>query len=73
MGGLLGAAIAHTGLNVVNMQGVLEKVLIPMITSPVIGLIVGFNFMLLLIWLFKKANPDRINKRFRNCSLFHQE
>ncbi|MEW5820889.1 MAG: inorganic phosphate transporter [Cyanobacteriota bacterium] len=69
IGGLLGAAIAKAGGGVVNLNGLNTKVLIPMFTSPVIGLIIGFLFMLLLLWLFFKSNPEIMNKHFKKLQL----
>lgn len=69
IGGLIGASIVHAGIYSVNLKGVFEKVIIPMITSPVIGLLVGFIIMIILMRLFNKANPDKINKNFRKLQL----
>lgn len=70
IGGLIGASVMKAGIDVVHTKGVIESVVIPMITSPILGLVVGFLFMLLLLWIFRKANPDKINKRFRKAQLF---
>jgi PiT family inorganic phosphate transporter len=69
IGGLIGASIAHAGPGIINVSGVVKKVIIPMITSPIIGLTIGFLFMLLLVWLFHKANPDKVNKHFKKLQL----
>lgn len=69
IGGLIGASIVHSGLNVVDIHGVTNKVIIPMITSPIFGFLIGFMFMLLLTWLFFRANPDKMNKHFRKIQL----
>ncbi|OGI01603.1 MAG: inorganic phosphate transporter [Candidatus Melainabacteria bacterium GWF2_37_15] len=69
IGGLLGAGVIKYGLNVVNVEKITEKVIIPMISSPVLGLLIGFFFMLLLLWLFFKANPQIVNKHFRRLQL----
>jgi len=65
IGGLLGAAVAHNGLSVVHFDGLIAKVIIPMFASPLIGFLVGFMFMLALLWMFAKASPERINKKFK--------
>ena len=65
IGGLLGAAIAHNGFNVVNFDGVVGKVIVPMFASPLAGFLVGFAFMLVLLWMFAKASPEKINKKFK--------
>lgn len=69
IGGLLGAAIVKAGVNVVHFTTLMEKVIIPMFTSPILGFVVGFSFMLLLIHLFYRANPQIVNKRFRKLQL----
>ena len=69
IGGLLGAAIVKAGVSVVHVATLMEKVIIPMFTSPLIGFAAGFLFMLGLIWIFYRANPQIVNKKFRKLQL----
>ncbi len=69
IGGLLGASITAAGVGSVNMDGLVTKVLIPLVTSPIIGLIMGFALMVILLNLFRRANPRRINDRFRRLQV----
>ena len=69
IGGLMGAAMAHSGYKVIKISGLVEKVIVPMLTSPLMGLIVGFLVMLLLLWMFLKSNPEVVNKHFRKLQL----
>ncbi|MDD3593055.1 MAG: inorganic phosphate transporter [Candidatus Gastranaerophilales bacterium] len=69
IGGLIGAGIAFKGINALHITGIIKKVIIPMFTSPVLGFFIGFFFMLLLVWLVHKRNPDRINKWFKKLQL----
>jgi len=69
IGGLLGASIAAAGVGSVNADGVLTKVLIPLVTSPILGLLMGFGLMVLLLNLFRRANPRRMNDRFRRLQV----
>lgn len=62
-GGMVGAALAG-GTDVV-WHGVVEKIILPMIISPVVGLIGGFLVMLAILWIFKKANPHKAKRNFR--------
>ncbi|MFI5531345.1 anion permease [Kitasatospora sp. NPDC051853] len=62
-GGMVGAALA--GGTEVIWHGVLEKIVIPMIVSPVVGLVAGFLVMLAILWIFRKANPHRAKRNFR--------
>ncbi|HVW80823.1 MAG TPA: inorganic phosphate transporter [Mycobacteriales bacterium] len=63
IGGLCGAALASSGH--VNWHAVVEKVIIPMIASPLVGFGLGFLFMLALLWVFRGANPRDANVGFR--------
>ncbi|MFH1452542.1 MAG: inorganic phosphate transporter [Armatimonadota bacterium] len=69
IGGLVGAVIVHSGLAFVHWMDIVKKVLLPAVISPVIGLIVGFIFMVILIWTFRKANPFKVNNFFRKAQI----
>ncbi|QMU79643.1 inorganic phosphate transporter [Streptacidiphilus sp. PB12-B1b] len=62
-GGMVGAALA--GGTKVFWTGVWEKVVIPMITSPIVGLVLGFAMMVAIMWIFRRANPHRAKRDFR--------
>ncbi|MGC0418485.1 anion permease [Embleya sp. AB8] len=62
-GGLVGAALA--GSSTVYWSGVIEKVVIPMFLSPVVGLVAGYLVMVGIIWLFRKSNPHKAKRGFR--------
>ncbi len=63
IGGLIGAALA--GSEGVKWANMFDKVVIPMIGSPLTGLVLGYLFMLLLLWLFRRSNYHRTHRRFR--------
>ena len=63
IGGLGGAALA-AGADV-KWMGILEKVVIPMILSPIVGVAVGYLVMRLILRLFHNANPGRTKRGFR--------
>ncbi|EST21827.1 inorganic phosphate transporter [Streptomycetaceae bacterium MP113-05] len=62
-GGLVGAALA--GGIAVYWTGVVEKIVIPMFLSPVVGILLGYLVMLTLMWLFRRANPSKAKRGFR--------
>lgn len=76
IGGLCGATLASAAGNwhvikwsVVDpvthkTAGLLHKVVMPMIISPVCGALVGFLFMGLLVIVFKRWPPVKVNKVF---------
>jgi PiT family inorganic phosphate transporter len=63
-GGLVGAALFASG-GVVHWAVIVEKVLIPMVLSPLVGVALGFFVMLAVLWIFRKGNPGKLNRGFR--------
>jgi phosphate/sulfate permease len=63
IGGLVGAALASS--EAVKWQGVVDKVVVPMVVSPLIGFGLSYLFMLALLWIFRKANAVKANRGFR--------
>jgi inorganic phosphate transporter, PiT family len=63
-GGLVGATIFAAGTTVL-WGNLIDKVLIPMVLSPVVGLALGFVVMVALMWIFRRGNPGRLNRGFR--------
>jgi PiT family inorganic phosphate transporter len=59
IGGLCGAVVAKGGFDALKFDGLKEKVLIPLVMSPIIGLTVGLIIMSLIYLLAKKANPTK--------------
>jgi PiT family inorganic phosphate transporter len=82
IGGLCGAAVAASDGNwkvIVWSQpsdkhwwlgkGLLWKVLAPMVTSPLAGLVLGFIVMALLYVLLQNARPVRVNRFFGRAQM----
>lgn len=83
IGGLIGAAVASAGdsWNVViwvapvegqpwfAWGGVVFKVIIPMLSSPVLGFVIGFLWMLLMYVMLASFRPSTINGLFRKLQI----
>ena len=52
IGGLIGAAVAAQGFDALNVSGIVDKVLIPLVGSPLAGYAAGFLIMWLIYWIF---------------------
>ncbi len=63
IGGLVGAALAAS--HQVKWDGVLDKVVIPMVLSPLVGFGLAYLAMVALLWAFRAAQPGRANRGFR--------
>tara|TARA_Y100000310_G_scaffold107162_2_gene105609 strand:+ start:10437 stop:11438 length:1002 start_codon:yes stop_codon:yes gene_type:complete len=68
LGGFIGAALAKAGISSLQIGGI-SKVLIFIVVAPILGLIGGFLFFTLIMWVFRKSDPIRINKWFRRLQL----
>lgn len=64
IGSLLGASFVSAGSESIQVQQIWDKVLIPMFSSPVIGIIMGFTVMTLLTWLIVRMRPARVSSVF---------
>jgi inorganic phosphate transporter, PiT family len=69
IGGLLGAVIASIGASAIKVDGVMGKVILPLVASPIAGVVGGFLLMVVLLNVFRRANPRRINERFRRLQV----
>ena len=69
IGGLLGSAYIHAGVNTINFSMLAQKVIIPMFASPVVGFTIGFIVMCSFLGLFYKMKPDVINRRFKRVQI----
>ena len=83
VGGVVGAAVMNAGFASVVWDGVsvdpikhttkqiglLHKVLIPLLTSPLLGFALGFAIMSVLYLLFARSNPRRVGGIFRHLQV----
>ena len=70
IGSLIGATIIFTRtVSTVEWSGVAEKVIIPLFTSPLIGLCIGFLLMKALLELFANWHPSRANGLFHKLQI----
>ncbi len=63
IGGMAGASLAAG--TAVLWEGILTKIVIPMIVSPIAGMLLGFLAMTVLLWVFRNSHPGRMSRKFR--------
>lgn len=66
--GIAGAAVATGGPQILVWSG-LEKIVLSLMISPIIGLGGGFALMIGLMWLFRRARPEQVGAVFRNAQI----
>lgn len=71
IGGYAGAALVSVGgyENGLFIAHGWIKTLAFIVVSPFIGFVLGFGFMVLIIWIYHKKNPDKVDRQFRHGQL----
>jgi PiT family inorganic phosphate transporter len=70
IGSLLGATFVAAGNKNIMWDKVGAKVLIPMVSSPILGITLGFLLMTALTWMFYKYNFGKVNRVFGRLQIF---
>ncbi|PWB81493.1 MAG: anion permease [Candidatus Methylomirabilota bacterium] len=68
IGGLAGAAIVNAGVSALIPAGI-YKILVFIVLSPLLGLILGFGIMVIVIRVFWRMRPSRVDRWFRRLQL----
>ena len=69
IGGLIGAGIAAGGTEVLVLDGIVNKVIIPLVTSPFIAIIIAFSITALIIRSFRHYTASKMNRRFKRLQI----
>lgn len=67
IGGLVGSAMAAS--QTVQWTGVIEKVLIPMVLSPMIGFTFAYVLTLALQWIFRNSRRSKAGRGFKGAQV----
>ncbi|MBP2472393.1 PiT family inorganic phosphate transporter [Crossiella equi] len=67
IGGLVGAGLASA--TTVHWDGVLTKVVIPMVVSPLVGGGLGFLVYTLMMWIFRNSNAHKVGRAMRKAQI----
>lgn len=65
LGGVAGATLV--GGATVLWGGLLTKVALPTLISPLVGFTLGFIVMIAVYWIFRKGQPGKLNRGFRHA------
>jgi inorganic phosphate transporter, PiT family len=68
IGGLVGAALANTGWEALNEEGILKTVLF-ILLAPMIGFFIGLTIAVAVTWICRNATPRGVDSTFRRGQL----
>lgn len=69
VGGVAGSAFAASGSDIVQWNGITEKVLIPSLVAPFLGVLGAFAIMYGIIWIIRRQAPGLVNRIFRRLQI----
>lgn len=69
IGGLMGAAVAFAGMDTLNGGSIVEKILLPLVLSPLAGFAVGFLFMLIIALVFGRSPRNKLTRAFTRLQI----
>ena len=69
IGGVAGAAVFASGWDVLKVDGIREKVLIPSLLAPLLGVVGAAAIMLVILWIIRRRAPGTVNRVFRRLQL----
>ncbi len=69
IGGVIGSAVTANGFGVLIGAGLIQKVLIPSLLSPVIGLLIAGALTVAIMWAFRRARPRPTHAMFRRLQV----
>jgi len=68
VGGFAGAAIAYTGWGVVH-TGKIAVIAAFIFLAPLLGMFISYLISILLLWVSRRGNPFRLEKKFKGFQL----
>ncbi len=69
IGGLLGATTIAAGTGALKIGGIYGKVIIPLISSPILGFVGAFFLAIALYWVFRRAARRSTSNGFRRVQV----
>ncbi|MFA6035095.1 MAG: inorganic phosphate transporter, partial [Myxococcota bacterium] len=68
IGGLIGSGVAHAGWKVLEWSGII-KISMFIVLSPLIGMVLGFSFMVIVQLVVRNKSPSKVDGIFRKLQL----
>jgi PiT family inorganic phosphate transporter len=69
IGGYAGAAVAKAGLAAITWGTKWIQTLSFIVVSPLLGMLAGYLFMVLIFWIFHRVSASRVDRFFRSAQL----
>ncbi len=69
IGGLVGAGVAAGGFEIIELGGIVEKVLIPLLASPFVAILIAYIVTIVIIRIFRNHPAKKMNRNFKRLQI----
>ncbi len=69
IGALAGAVVAHADFAAFHWSTLVQKVLVPLVVSPLLGFVMAFAVMVGLLWMVRGTRPTTVHRVSRRMQL----
>ena len=69
IGGLVGAGVAAGGFEIIELGGIVEKVLIPLLASPFVAILIAYVVTIVIIRIFRNHPAKKMNRNFKRLQI----
>lgn len=69
IGGLIGAGLAAGGFEIIEVGGIINKIIIPLLTSPFIAIVIAYFVTIIIIRISRDHPASKMNKIFRRLQI----
>jgi PiT family inorganic phosphate transporter len=69
IGGVAGSAVAANGFDVLLWDGIVDKVMVPSLAAPILGLVGAAIVITALVWIVRYRSPSLVNRIFRRAQI----
>jgi inorganic phosphate transporter, PiT family len=69
IGGVAGAAVVAVGWEVLLVGGLVNRVLVPSLLAPFVGVVAAAAIMVAVLWIIRRRAPGTVNRIFRRLQL----
>ncbi|HVM16952.1 MAG TPA: inorganic phosphate transporter [Gaiellaceae bacterium] len=69
IGGVAGAAVVAVGWDVLLVGGLVNRVLVPSLLAPIVGVVAAGTIMVGVLWVIRRRAPGTVNRIFRRLQV----
>ena len=69
VGGLIGAGVAAGGFEIIEIGGIVNKIIVPLVTSPFIAIVIAYLITVLIIRIFINQPAAKMNRNFKRLQI----